>query len=96
MSQKVVPFIMNFRSFVISTLVMLAMANMIRLLFCASSRKHGWRRKITALIEALHLHEKAHRFWTRDYRIGFMMRRRPNSNERNRDTSNIELSTIRV
>jgi hypothetical protein len=96
MSQKVVPFIMNFRSFVISTLVMLAMANMIRLLFCASSRKHGWRRKITALVEALHLHEKAHRFWTRDYRIGFMMRRRPNSNERNRDTSNIELSTIRV
>jgi hypothetical protein len=59
MSQKVVPFIMNFRSFVISTLVMIVMANMIRLLFFASSRKHGWWRKITVLIEILHLDERA-------------------------------------
>jgi hypothetical protein len=96
MSQKVVPFIMNFRSFVISTLVMMAMANMIRLLFFASSRKHGWWRKITEFIEALHLHEKAHLFWTGVCRMCFMMRRGSNANNRNRDTSNVELSTIRV
>jgi hypothetical protein len=96
MSQKVVPFIMNFRSFVISTLVMMAMANMIRLLFFASLRKHGWWRKITALIETLHLGERAHRFRTGDYGIGFIVRRGRNANGRNRDTSSVELSSIGV
>lgn len=96
MSQKVVPFIMNFRSFVISTLVMMAMANMIRLLFIISSHKHMWWRKITALIEILHLNEIAHRFRKGDYGIRYMMRRGPSVNDRSRDTSNVELSTIRV
>jgi hypothetical protein len=95
MSQKVVPFMMNFRSFVISTLVMMAMANMIRLLFFASSHKHGWWRKITALIETLHLDERAHRSRTGGYGIRFM-RRGPNANDRNGDTSSVELSSIGV
>jgi hypothetical protein len=75
---------------------MMAMANIIRLLVFASPRKHGWWRKITELIEALHLHEKAHHFWIEVSRMCFMMRRGSNANNRNRDTTNVELSTIRV
>jgi hypothetical protein len=92
MSQNVVPFIMNFRSFVISALVMMAMANVVRLLFFA--RKNGWSRKIIARIETLHLNERTYRFWTRDSGSGFIIRRGRNTNDTTMD--NIESPTIRV
>jgi hypothetical protein len=89
MPQNVVPFKMNFRSFVISTMVIMAVANMVRLLFLASSRKPGWWRKIAAPIEIMQLSGVAHRFLTGDHGI-----RGRNVNDRT--TDNVELPTIGV
>jgi hypothetical protein len=73
---------------------MMAVANVVRLLFFASSHKLGWGRKITALMEALHLNERNYPFWSRDSGRGLFIWRGGNTNDRT--TDNVELPTIRV
>jgi hypothetical protein len=70
MSQDIVPFKMNITSFIISSLVMMAVV----LLFLGSSRKPWWK-KIDISTKILHLCEIARRFRTGEYSVRFMMRR---------------------
>jgi hypothetical protein len=77
LSPDIVPFKMNFTSFIISSLVMMAVV----LLFLGSSHKSWWK-KIAVSTEILHLSEIARRFRTGEYSVRFMRRFRRNNDNR--------------
>jgi hypothetical protein len=88
MSPDIVPFKMNFTSFIISSLVVMAVV----LLFLGSSRKPWWK-KIAVSTEISHLSEIARRFRTGEYSVRFTMRRfRRNDHNRTMEEG-VELPT---
>jgi hypothetical protein len=88
MSQDIVPFKMNFGSFIISYLVTMA----VELLFLWSSRKPRWK-KIAASMKTLHLSEIGHRFWTGEYSVRFIMRRFRRNNDNRATEEGVESPT---